>query len=67
MNIIFNQKEYSSASEHLTIAGLLNEKQLQTAGLAVAVNNKVVRKTDWESTTLTEGDEVTVITAVCGG
>ncbi len=67
MKLIVNHKEFTTDSEQLTVAGLLNEIQSQTAGVAVAVNNKVVRKVDWESTTLAEGDSITVITAVCGG
>ncbi len=67
MKLIVNQKEFISNSDQLTVARLLNEIQSKTAGVAVAVNNKVVRKVDWESTMLTEGDQITVITAVCGG
>ena len=67
MKIYVNQKEYLTDSEQLTVIRLLNEIQSPTAGVAVAVNNKVVRKVDWESTMLTEGDQITVITAVCGG
>ena len=67
MTIILNKQEFTSDSENLTVAQLLDEIKLQTAGVAVAVNNKVVRKADWTSAQLTEGDIVTVITAVCGG
>ncbi len=67
MKLLVNNKEFHTHSNQLTVARLLNEIQSQTAGIAVAVNNKVVRKVDWESTTLTDGDHITVITAVCGG
>ncbi len=67
MKLIVNQKEFNTDSNELTVARLLNEIQSKTAGVAVAVNNKVVRKADWESTTLADGDHITVITAVCGG
>ncbi|MDE6650670.1 MAG: sulfur carrier protein ThiS [Muribaculaceae bacterium] len=67
MKLFVNQKEFLTNSEKLTVVGLLKEIQSPTAGVAVAVNNKVVRKVDWESTMLTEGDQITVITAVCGG
>ncbi len=67
MKLIVNKKEFISDSDQLTVAELLNEIQSQTAGVAVAVNNKVVRKADWESIMLAEGDQITVITAVCGG
>lgn len=67
MKLIVNQKEYLTDYHELTVARLINEIQSKTAGVAVAVNNKVVRKADWESTTLADGDHITVITAVCGG
>ena len=67
MTIILNKQEFSSDSDSLTVAQLLSEIKSQTTGVAVAVNNKVVRKTDWASTPRAEGDTVTVITAVCGG
>ena len=36
-------------------------------GVAAAVNGDVVRRAAWESTQLTAGDEVEVVTAVQGG
>ncbi|MDE7401901.1 MAG: sulfur carrier protein ThiS [Muribaculaceae bacterium] len=67
MKIFVNQKEFLANSESLTVEQLLNEIQSLKAGVAVAVNNKVVRKAYWDSTFLAEGDHITVITAVCGG
>ena len=37
------------------------------AGVAAAVNGDVVRRTAWKSTSLRDGDEVEVLTAVQGG
>ncbi len=67
MKIRVNQKEFLTDSDQMTVARLLDEIQSPTAGVAVAVNDKVVRRMDWESTLLADGDQVTVITAVCGG
>lgn len=36
-------------------------------GVAVAVNNAVVPRSDWGSTTLAAGDTVEIITSVQGG
>jgi sulfur carrier protein len=38
-----------------------------TGGVAVAVNDAVVPRSAWESTTLQDGDRVEVLTAVQGG
>ena len=67
MKLFVNKQEFLSNSNQLTVAELLNELQIHTAGVAVAVNNKVVRKANWTTTNLTEEDNITVITAVCGG
>lgn len=40
---------------------------LQSRGVAVAINDAVVRKKDWETHTLTPGDRIEVITARQGG
>lgn len=67
MKVFLNKQEFSTDSDLLTIAELLKQNQLPTVGVAVAVNNKVIRKNLWDATMLSDGDEVTVITAVCGG
>ncbi len=36
-------------------------------GVAVAVGDRVVRRADWPSTTVGEGDRVEIITAAQGG
>ena len=37
------------------------------SGVAVALNDMVVRRGDWESTELSDGDRIEVITAMQGG
>jgi sulfur carrier protein len=37
------------------------------SGVAAAVNGDLVRRVDWQSTELADGDEVEVLTAVQGG
>jgi sulfur carrier protein len=37
------------------------------AGVAAALNGDVVRRAAWKTTSLTDGDEVEVLTAVQGG
>lgn len=67
MNIKVNNRDYYSPEPTLTVAQLAEELGLPPSGMAIAVNNKVVRKTSWPTTMLAAGDAVTVITAVCGG
>lgn len=67
MTVYLNQKEFTTEAAALTVAELLALNNMPSTGLAVAVNNKVVRRADWPATELAQGDKVTVITAVCGG
>ena len=43
------------------------ERQLTSAGTAVAVDAAVVPASQWATTTLAEGAEVDILTAVQGG
>ena len=51
----------------MALMSVLEACDLPQKGIAVAINNKVVRKADWPLTTVKDGDSVTVIQAVCGG
>lgn len=50
-----------------TVAQLLREMQLPQQGIAVAVNEAVVRRHDHETHQLQPGDQVEIIRAVQGG
>jgi sulfur carrier protein len=66
VRVIINGKPHETAgSLSLTQAvGVLTKAQ---SGVAAAVNGAVVRRAAWDSTTLADGDEVEVLTAVQGG
>ena len=65
MNITVNNKQ--TATEATTVAQLADALALPTVGVALAINNKMVPRTEWSSKTLCEGDAVVIIKAVCGG
>jgi sulfur carrier protein len=50
-----------------TVARLLSELGVTAAGIAVAVNERVVRRGAFESHALCDGDAVEIIRAVAGG
>ncbi len=50
-----------------TVADLLRELKLAPVGLAVAVNESVVRRANYETHALNDGDIVEIIRAVQGG
>jgi len=59
-----NPKELA---EGTTVGTLLRGLGVEPAGIAVAVNERVVRKTAFEEHRLREGDAIEIIRAVAGG
>ncbi|MDE6099041.1 MAG: sulfur carrier protein ThiS [Muribaculaceae bacterium] len=67
MNVELNRDRVAVGDDCKTLLQLLENEKLVRPGVAVAVNNRVVPRTLWAETPLTEGMKVTVIQAVCGG
>lgn len=65
MKILVNSKE--TETQAADVAALAAELTLPKAGVAVAVNNQMVRRDDWAATPLNEGDNILIIKAACGG
>ena len=65
MNITVNNKP--TATVATPVAQLADALALPTVGVALAINNKMVPRTEWSSKVLCEGDAVVIIKAVCGG
>ena len=66
MGIEVNNKGYEVAEE-CTLWALLGILELQPSGIAFAVDNKVIKRADWDNFVLKENTKVTMIKAVCGG
>lgn len=66
MKITFNGNMVENAPNNLFSLLALNSLEAKT-GIAVAVNNSIVTKTNWKSKELKENDTVVVITATAGG
>jgi sulfur carrier protein len=67
MNVYLNN-ESVVAGEDVSLSELLHSRNLaEKKGVAVAVNNSVIRKKDWASTNLSENDNILIITAIQGG
>jgi len=65
MQINVNNKPLSTTATSLST--LATELSLPEKGVAVAVNNKMVPRNQWEQTPLSEGMSVVIIKAACGG
>ena len=66
MKVQVNNKEVETADASTTTQ-LTVQMGLPAQGIAIAVNNKMIPRTEWESFTLSENDNLVIIKAACGG
>jgi thiamine biosynthesis protein ThiS len=66
LNITVNGDE-KETTDGIAIADLITTLGLKPERLAIEVNRKIVRRADWPSTTLSEGDKVEIVHFVGGG
>ena len=66
MKVYVNNKEVEIAQQS-TITQLTRSLQLPDKGVAIAVNNKMTPKTEWDNYALQENDNIVIIKAACGG
>ena len=65
---INNQTKFLEEYNSISVQQLLNiEIPLKQKGIAIAINNKVVPKTDWENKIISNNDIVLIIKATQGG
>lgn len=65
MNVTVNNKPVETGAS--TLKELALQLELPEKGVAVAVSNKMVPRSEWENFTITEGVSIIVIRASCGG
>ena len=67
MKIILNHTPEEFDANILTISELLKIKVFTFKMLVIKVNGKVVRKHEYTTTTVKDGDDVTVLHLISGG
>ncbi len=65
MKVNINNK--STDVNATSLQELATELSLPEKGVAVAVNNRMVTRAEWNQTAINENDNIVVIKAVCGG
>ena len=65
MKLKVNDKEVETGATKLS--QFSQEQNLPATGIAIAVNQRMVPRTEWDSYALNEGDNILIIKAVCGG
>ena len=66
MEVTINRKPVG-VDTPMSLGDLLLREGIPAEGVAVAVNNRVVARSEWAATPVEEGMKITVIRAVCGG
>ena len=66
MKIYINQKEIE-VQHSISVKELLDMQQISIEGTAIAIDNKLVPKNEWNDRILTEGNKITIIRATFGG
>lgn len=68
MELIINNQTKQFATDSLTVQALLDlEIPIKQNGIAVAINNTVIPKSDWNSHPIKETDDILIISATQGG
>ena len=65
MKIKINNKEVETAAK--TVAELAAEQKLPEKGVAIAISNNMVPRTEGNNSLLNEGDDIVILKAFCGG
>ena len=66
MKIYINQKEIE-VQDNISVKELLDMQQIAIEGTAIAIDNKLVPKNEWNDRILTDGTKITIIRATFGG
>jgi len=68
MEITLNNQKKNLAESGITVQQLLNsEMPGKQKGIAVAINNRVIPKTEWENARISDKDNILIIKATQGG
>jgi len=65
MDLIINGEQKQTTAS--TVEDLLGELNIPIDGIAVAINEEVIAKQNWNSSSLKENDAILIITATQGG
>lgn len=67
MTVLLNDQYVILPQETMTVADLVKWKDIPTQGTAVAINDRLIKQSQWSVTDLNENDRITIISAAFGG
>ena len=65
MTVTVNNRQVDTCAAYLN--QLADELNLPAQGVAVAVNNRLIPRTEWHKFQLSPNDSIVVLKAACGG
>ncbi len=66
MTVVLNGDD-TQLSDGMVVADLIGFLGLKAERLAIEVNHRIIRRADWGSTALAEGDRIEIVHFVGGG
>ncbi len=67
MNIILNNREEIIEADNITISELLKVKNYTWKMLVIKINGKVLKRNEYDTVRINEGDDVSVFHLITGG
>ena len=67
MTILLNDNPVKLPNDYMTVADFVKWKEIPSQGTAIAVNDKLIKQSQWPVTKLNDQDRITVISAAYGG
>jgi thiamine biosynthesis protein ThiS len=67
MNIILNNNSETIEETSITVTQLLKLRNFTFKMLVIKINGKLIQKTDYKTTTIHDGDDVSVLHLISGG
>ena len=65
MKVTINNKETETQAK--TVKELATELNLPATGVAVAISNVMVPRDEWDTKAISEGADIVIVKAFCGG
>ncbi|TRX56145.1 sulfur carrier protein ThiS [Fulvivirga sp. M361] len=66
MDVSVNHESYQ-LDETINLQRLIERLDLSESGIAIAINNVIINRSDWRQTQLSDRDNILIIQAVQGG
>lgn len=66
MKVFINKVEIT-IEDGAMLQDLIRSQEIKSEGIAVAVDNRIIKRSEWSATPIEEGAKITIIQATYGG